>query len=231
MAAYTTDVPATGEERVMPSTPAEPERPGPGGTVAPEGADPPAAAEERSSPVAVDEADDDDDVDEVDARTTPAVTSEDVPLAELLATEPAGEVVQVAHLDWRSGAWIAGGLFTSLLLIGLLRNTPASLTRIGVGVLLAFALDPVVVRARHRLGISRVAAVGLVSLGVAAVFAILGCPTPSRTSTRSRSSAAGSRTATRPTRCATGPRTSRRRSTPTRSPRSPAASSTACSRR
>jgi predicted PurR-regulated permease PerM len=131
MAAYTTDVPATGEERAMPSTPAE-EVPsdGPG----------------------------DDEI---------------VPLAELLATEPTGEVVQVAHLDWRSGAWIAGGLFFSFLLIGLLRNTPASLTRIGVGVLLAFALDPVVVRARHRLGISRVAAVGLVSLGVAAVFAIL----------------------------------------------------------
>ena len=96
-----------------------------------------------------------------------------MPLAELLATEPAGEVVQVAHLDWRSGAWIAGGLFVSFLLIGLLRNTPASLTRIGVGVLLAFALDPIVVRIRHRLGIDRVAAVGLVSLGVAAVFAIL----------------------------------------------------------
>jgi predicted PurR-regulated permease PerM len=148
MAAYTTDVPATGEERAMPSTPADEGRPGPDATDAP-------AAEPT------------------EATTAEATTAEEVPLAELLASEPAGEVVQVAHLDWRSGAWIAGGLFVSFLLIGLLRNTPASLTRIGVGVLLAFALDPIVVRTRHRLGISRAAAVGLVSLGVAAVFAIL----------------------------------------------------------
>lgn len=98
---------------------------------------------------------------------------DEVPMAAILVAEPDTDVVQVAHLDWRSGAWIAGGLFTSFLLVGLLRNTPASLTRIGVGVLLAFALDPIVVRTRHRLGISRAAAVGLVSLGVAAVFAIL----------------------------------------------------------
>lgn len=102
-----------------------------------------------------------------------AGSSEDVPLADLLASDADGEVVQVAHLDWRSGAWIAGGLFFSFVLIGLARNTPSSLTRIGVGLLLAFALDPIVVRIRHRLGISRAAAVGLVSLGVAAVFAIL----------------------------------------------------------
>ena len=134
----------------MPSTPAEPGRPGSGDAAAPNVV-----------------------VDDGAATAVEAVDAEDVPLAELLASEPAGEVVQVAHLDWRSGAWIAGGLFVSFLLIGLLRNTPASLTRIGVGVLLAFALDPIVVRARHRLGISRAAAVGLVSLGVAAVFAIL----------------------------------------------------------
>jgi predicted PurR-regulated permease PerM len=139
MPAYTTDVSATGEERVMPSSPAEPDRPA------------------RAPSPADDPADD----------------SGETPLAELLASDADGEVVQVAHLDWRSGAWIAGGLFLSFVLIGLLRNTPSSLTRIGVGVLLAFALDPIVVRIRHRLGISRAGAVGLVSLGVAAVFAIL----------------------------------------------------------
>jgi putative heme transporter len=144
MAAYTTDVPATGEERVMPSTPADQEDPEPGATRAVEP--------------------------EVQVQ---AADAEDVPLADLLVTDADAAVVQVAHLDWRSGAWIAGGLFVSFLLIGLLRNTPASLTRIGVGLLLAFALDPVVVRVRHRLGISRAGAVGLVSLGVAAVFAIL----------------------------------------------------------
>jgi predicted PurR-regulated permease PerM len=109
----------------------------------------------------------------IEAADAATADDDEVPLAQLLAPETDADIVQVAHLDWRSGAWIAAGLFSSFLLIGLLRNTPASLTRIGVGVLLAFALDPVVVRIGQRLGISRAEAVGLVSLGVAAVFAFL----------------------------------------------------------
>jgi putative heme transporter len=198
MAAYTTDVPATGEERVMPSTPAEQDQPGSEGTAAPEaGTDPGSeagtdAAADAATPTgdvlraraveAVEASDAAEDAAE-DASEAAAVAVEaadaarddldEVPLAQLLAPETDTDTVQVAHLDWRSGAWIAAGLFSSFLLIGLLRNTPASLTRIGVGVLLAFALDPVVVRIGQRLGISRAAAVGVVSLGVAAVFAFL----------------------------------------------------------
>ncbi|MGH9213901.1 MAG: AI-2E family transporter [Acidimicrobiales bacterium] len=82
-------------------------------------------------------------------------------------------VVQVAHLDWRSGAWIAGGLFTAFVLVGLLRNVPGSITRIGIGILLAFALDPLVVRLRNRLGCSRTAAVAGVGALVASLFAVL----------------------------------------------------------
>jgi len=90
----------------------------------------------------------------------------DVPVAE-------PQVVQVAHLDWRSGAWIAGGLFVAFVLVGLVRNIPDSLTRVGVGFLLAFALDPIVVRLRHRLGCTRPTAVAIVSLAVGALFALL----------------------------------------------------------
>ncbi|HEY8544447.1 MAG TPA: AI-2E family transporter [Acidimicrobiales bacterium] len=90
---------------------------------------------------------------------------------ELPTVEP--QEVRVVTLDWRSGAWIAGGLFVSFVLVGLFRNIPDSLTRIGVGFLLAFALDPVVVRIRQRLGCSRPAAVALVSLMVGAIFALL----------------------------------------------------------
>lgn len=94
--------------------------------------------------------------------------------AKILATvDPDRPVVQVAHLDWRSGAWIAAGLFTAFVLIGLVRNTPASITRIGVGVLLAFALDPLVMRVRTRLGCSRTVAVAVVGVVVAALFAFL----------------------------------------------------------
>lgn len=90
---------------------------------------------------------------------------------EMPTAEP--QVVQVATLDWRSGAWIAAGLFVAFVLVGLVRNIPDSLTRVGVGFLLAFALDPVVVRIRHRLGCSRPTAVAIVSLAVGALFGLL----------------------------------------------------------
>lgn len=83
------------------------------------------------------------------------------------------QVVQVATLDWRSAGWIAGGLFVSFVLVGLVRNIPDSLTRVGVGILFAFALDPIVVRLRDRLRCSRPTAVGIVSLIVLVLFALL----------------------------------------------------------
>jgi predicted PurR-regulated permease PerM len=81
--------------------------------------------------------------------------------------------VLVVRLDWQSAAWISGGLFSALLLVAFLRNVPDSLTRVGVGVLLAFALDPVVVRLRARYRCSRPTAVAIVSSTVALLFAVL----------------------------------------------------------
>ncbi len=77
------------------------------------------------------------------------------------------------RLDWRSAVWIATGVFTALVLVAFFRNVPDSLTRIGMGVLLAFALDPVVIRIKDRLGCSRVAAVGIVGTSVLALFALI----------------------------------------------------------
>ncbi|HEY3142640.1 MAG TPA: AI-2E family transporter [Acidimicrobiales bacterium] len=87
--------------------------------------------------------------------------------------DPDAPVVQVAHLDWRSGAWIAAGLFAAFILVGFMRNTTGSMTRIGVGILLAFALDPLVVRIRDRFQCSRALAVGIVGVIMAALFAVL----------------------------------------------------------
>ena len=85
--------------------------------------------------------------------------------------EPDEEVIEPRlMLSPLSIGWIALGVFVALLLTGLLREIPDALTRVGVGVLLAFALDPVVNRVRQRLHCSRVVAVGLVgSLAVALV--------------------------------------------------------------
>lgn len=76
-------------------------------------------------------------------------------------------------LGWQSGAWIAGSLFVALVVVGLLRNIPSGLTKVGVGVLLAFALDPLVVRVRARTGWKRPVAVAAVGGGFATIFTFL----------------------------------------------------------
>lgn len=76
-------------------------------------------------------------------------------------------------LGWQSGAWIAGGLFAAMLLVGLVRNIPDGLTKVGVGVLVAFALDPLVVRIRNRTGWTRPVAVAAVGGGFVALFTFL----------------------------------------------------------
>jgi predicted PurR-regulated permease PerM len=85
--------------------------------------------------------------------------------------EPDAEVIEPRiTFSPMSIGWIALGVFAALVLVGLLREIPDALTRVGVGVLLAFALDPVVNKVRQRLHCSRVAAVGLVgSLAVGLV--------------------------------------------------------------
>lgn len=77
------------------------------------------------------------------------------------------------RLDWRSGAWIAIGLFTGLVLLGFFRAIPAPLTRVGIGILLAFALDPLVGRLRHRFGWGRPASVAAVGGALVALLAVI----------------------------------------------------------
>lgn len=90
------------------------------------------------------------------------------------ADGPDGEEAHhTVRLDWRSAVWIATSVFTALVLVAFFRNVPDSLTRIGMGVLLAFALDPVVIRIKNRLRCSRVAAVGIVGTSVLALFALI----------------------------------------------------------
>jgi predicted PurR-regulated permease PerM len=88
----------------------------------------------------------------------------------------AGRVV----LGWQSGAWLAGGVVAALALLGFARAVPSGLTSVGVGLLLAFALDPLVLRVRNRFGCSRPVAVGVVgtafAAGVAFLVLVLGPP-------------------------------------------------------
>ncbi len=76
-------------------------------------------------------------------------------------------------LGWKSAAWIAAGVFMAQVLIGLLDNIPGSLLKVGIGLLLAFALDPLVVRVRNRFGVARPVAVGIVGGGAAILLTLL----------------------------------------------------------
>lgn len=86
---------------------------------------------------------------------------------------PDDRVAARVVLGWQSGAWIAGGLFAALAVLGLVRNVPSSLTSVGVGVLVAFALDPLVLRVRRRLSCSRPLAVGIVGSAFAVLIGFL----------------------------------------------------------
>lgn len=83
-------------------------------------------------------------------------------------------------LGWQSGAWLAAGVFVALVLLGLTRAISSGLTSVGVGLLLAFALDPLVVRVRSRFRCSRQLAVGVVGgafvVFVAFLVLVLGPP-------------------------------------------------------
>jgi len=150
MGAYTTDVAAADPERpseAAPLTPAKPDA---------------TASAERVGPVGPPEVG--------ISPLRPTVTPDQSPIIVPGVDQP---TVQVAHLDWRAAGWIALGVFAAFLIVGLVRNVPSSMTRIGVGILLAFALDPLVVRLRRRLGCGRTAAVAIVAALLASFFAIL----------------------------------------------------------
>lgn len=84
-----------------------------------------------------------------------------------------------AHLDWRSVAVFLGAFVAMAAFTGLVRNAGRPLTWIGVGALLALALDPLVSRLESRVG-RRSIAVGTVLggflLAIIALIALFGPP-------------------------------------------------------
>jgi predicted PurR-regulated permease PerM len=94
----------------------------------------------------------------------------------VMGDEP--EVIR-ADLDWRTVAWLLGAFVALLALTGLVRAAGRPLTWIGVGTLLALALDPVVSKLEGRVG-RRSIAVGIVVTGfllsVLALVALFGPP-------------------------------------------------------
>ena len=82
------------------------------------------------------------------------------------------EVIR-AELDWRTEAWLLAAFVALVALTGLVRAAGRPLTWIGVGTLLALALDPLVSRLEGRVG-RRSIAVAIVLAGfIAALIALV----------------------------------------------------------
>ncbi len=77
------------------------------------------------------------------------------------------------ELDLVSVGYVAGALLVASGVLAVFRAAPSSLTKVAVGILLAAALDPLVVRARRTLKWTRTAAVALVAAGLATAFAAI----------------------------------------------------------
>jgi putative heme transporter len=70
------------------------------------------------------------------------------------------------RLDWRTFVWLALAVLAALALMGLFRNTTTMLTRIGIGLLIALALDPLVDKLQARWHMRRGLAVAIVALAI-----------------------------------------------------------------
>jgi predicted PurR-regulated permease PerM len=77
------------------------------------------------------------------------------------------------RLDWRTFVWLTLAVVGALALLAFFRNTTTMLTRIGIGILIALALDPLVDRLQRRFSMRRGLAVIIVAGGVISVAALL----------------------------------------------------------
>jgi predicted PurR-regulated permease PerM len=82
--------------------------------------------------------------------------------------------VREVDLDWRSTLVLLAAFVVLLAITGLVRAVPRTVTALGVALVLALALDPVVAVARRRLRLGRAAAVSVVLAGLAALFGVVG---------------------------------------------------------
>ncbi len=100
-----------------------------------------------------------------------AVNDEGLPL-RIDPEDAVGARLRIS-LDWRTFVYLVVAILGALALIAVVRGTETMLTRIGVGLLIALALDPLTNAVHRRLGIRRGLAVGIVALGVFGLAALL----------------------------------------------------------
>jgi predicted PurR-regulated permease PerM len=77
------------------------------------------------------------------------------------------------RLDWRSFAWLMLAVLGALALFALVANTTTMLTRIGIGLLIALALDPLVDKLQARFSMRRGIAVTIVAVATIALATLV----------------------------------------------------------
>lgn len=93
---------------------------------------------------------------------------------EQLATASPPARVREVDLDWRSVLVLLAALVGLIALTGLFRSVPRTVTALGIAVVVALALDPVVELVRHRLHLQRAPAIAVVLAALTALFAVVG---------------------------------------------------------
>lgn len=95
--------------------------------------------------------------------------------ASALRVEPdeaAGAALRL-RFDWWTFVWIVVAVLGALAVLAIVSNTTTMLTRIGIGLLVALALDPLVDALQHRFSTRRGIAVAVVAVGIIALAALV----------------------------------------------------------
>jgi len=77
------------------------------------------------------------------------------------------------RLDWRTFVYLVAAALVAYTLLAVFRGTSTMLTRVGIGLLLALALDPLVDAIQRRSGMRRGFAVALVAGGLLGLGGLL----------------------------------------------------------
>ena len=107
--------------------------------------------------------------DRADAEDTTAADAAPV-AASPDAADEARLVTRTVDLDWRSVAVVLTAFVALVAFTGLVRSVPRTTAGVGVGVILAVALNPLVERAMRRLHVRRAVAVAVTLVVIGGVF-------------------------------------------------------------
>lgn len=105
--------------------------------------------------------------------TSDAQPNESGVAEQLEAAEQRDDTVVHASITFRSAFRLAAGLFIAYFVVQLARSIPETATRVLLGLVFAFAFDPIVTRLQRRLHTTRGVAVAAVGVGSLVVFTLL----------------------------------------------------------